>query len=493
MNTQAPHAAAPRSINLLDPRLKALCDAYLLAAQVPGASIAVVVGDRGYHHAYGVKSIVTREPVTAHTAFNIGSCSKAFVSAAMASLVADKLVSWDDPISKFVPEFQLYDAAVTQQATLRDLSGNRLGISRAGLTEFGLDPSHSAEFLLENLRHTAPVCGLRERHTYVNGGHTANALAIGRITGKGFLPTLRERVLAPLGMSSTSGGAAARTELADQAGWHCIDEGRVTAIDTVYTDQYLGGGGMVCSGRDALQWLRLQLNGGLVDGRQVIARDGLLETQQPQIIARPGKDILSLFHPEAHMAAYGLGWAVTDLEGQPMVLHSGGDLGIASMTLMLPKAGIGIASYCNSSGRGTVGLPYALAACLLGLKPRDWKAYFEAAIAAATPPPVASDATPELTLELSRYAGVYSHPADGEIVIEPAGGSLAGDMKRAYRRSFTAVPVGGHRFEMRYDHPEWRGLLAGDKTYLEFGVEDGRAAKLDFVVGPLRREHLRHV
>jgi hypothetical protein len=88
---------------------------------------------------------------------------------------------------------------------------------------------------------------------------------------------------------------------------------------------------------------------------------------------------------------------------------------------------------------------------------------------------------------------VYSHPADGEIVIERAGAGLVGDMKRAYRRSFTAVPVGGHRFEMRYDHPEWRGLLAGDKTYIEFGVEDGRAAKLDFVVGPLRREHRRHV
>lgn len=487
----APRAAAPRSFDLLDPRLKALCDAYLKDAQVPGASVAIVVGDRGYHYAYGVKSIATREPVTANTAFNIGSCSKAFVSAAMACLVADKLVAWDDPISKFVPEFQLYDAAVTKQVTLRDLSGNRLGISRAGLTEFGLDPSHSAEFALEKLRHTAPICGLRERHTYVNGGHTANALAIGRITGKGFVPTLRERVLAPLGMLSTSGGLVARSEVADQAGWHCVDDGQVTAIDTVYSDWYLGGGGMVCSGRDALQWLRLQLNGGQVDGQQVIARDALLETHKPQVITWPGQDILSLFHPGAHMAAYGLGWAVTDLEGQPMVLHSGGDLGIAAMTLMLPKAGIGIASYCNSSGRGTIALPYALAACLLGLKPRDWKAYFEAAAAVAVPPPTQAAATADNTLELSGYAGVFSHPADGDIVIEPTGAGLAGDMTRAYRRSFTALPVGGHRFEMRYDHPEWRGLLAGDKTYLEFGVEDGHAVKLDFVVGALRREHQR--
>ena len=53
----------------------------------------MVRDDKGYHCAYGVKSIVTREPVTAGTAFHIASCSKAFVSAAVASLVADGLVS----------------------------------------------------------------------------------------------------------------------------------------------------------------------------------------------------------------------------------------------------------------------------------------------------------------------------------------------------------------------------------------------------------------
>jgi hypothetical protein len=62
----------------------------------------------------------------------IERCPKAFVSACMASLVADNLMPWDDPISKYVPEFQLYDEAVTRQGTFRDLSGNRLCIPRAG-------------------------------------------------------------------------------------------------------------------------------------------------------------------------------------------------------------------------------------------------------------------------------------------------------------------------------------------------------------------------
>ena len=479
----------PRSLDLLDPRLRLICDAHRQAARVPGASIAVVAGDLGYQYSYGIKSILTGERVTAETSFNIGSCSKAFVSAAVASLVAAGEVSWDDPISRYVPEFRLYDPEVTRQVSLRDLSANRLGIPRAGLTELGLDPALPAEFVFENLRHTPPIHPFRNRHTYVNAGHTANAVAVGRITSKGFIGALRARILEPLGMSGTSGGAAARTERADQAGWHCVADGEVVAIDTVFSDQYLGGGGMVVSGADALQWLRLHLGGGIVGGEQVISREALLETHTPQTAARSGKDILSLFHPEAHMGAYALGWAVTDLEGHPMVIHSGGDFGIAAMTLLFPKAGIGIASYCSTSGRGTIALPYALAACLLGLPTRDWKAYFEAA--SPTAAPTDETATREAPVDLSAYVGVYEHPADGPLVVENSAEVLRCCLNRGYRMAFTAVPAGEHRFAMRFDSPEWRGLMANVRPVLAFTMEEGRATKADWVVEPLHREFHR--
>ncbi len=497
--------SAYRPLDFLDPRLKDLCGAYLQAAGTPGASIAIVAGDRGYHLAYGVKSLRTGEPMTAATAVNIGSCSKAFVSTALASLVADKCVSWDDKISAHVPEFQLYDPAVTQQVTLRDLCANRLGLPRAGLTEFGFAPSQTVQAALQGLRHTPPLCGLRERHTYVNLGHAAAALAIGRITGKGFLATLRERVLAPLGMHSTSGGLAAQTELADQAGWHCVAGGQQVAIDTVYSDWYLGGGGMSVSGADALQWLRLHLNGGLVDGQPIVPREALQETHTPQTVALPGKDIVSLFHPGAHMAAYGLGWAVTELEGHPLLIHSGGDFGIAAMTLLFPRDGIGIAVYCNSSGRGTVPLPYALAACLLGLNVRDWKAYFEAAMppAAAAPlvpavtavSPVTAEqaaALPRDTVSLARYAGRYEHPADGAVEIAVHGGGLKGEFFKGYRTGFTAKPVAPHQFEMAFESAEWQGLTAVEKGMLRFSsAPDGRISQLEWAMGPLARPFLR--
>lgn len=475
----------PASLDLLDPRLRPQCEAILSAGQVPGASIAIVMADQaysGYHLAWGVKSLQSGAPVGLDTSFNIGSCSKAFVSATVASLVADGLCAWDDPISRHVPEFQLYDPAITAMATLRDLSANRLGLSRMGLTEEGLAPRFSSLDLFARLKHTPPAFPFRSRFGYVNAGHAANALAAGRITGKGFLATLRERILEPLGMTGTSGGAVVPDELPDRADWHAVLDGRAVAVDSPFTDQYLGSGSILVSGCDALQWLRLQLNGGRVGGRQIIPNDALTETHRPHSLARPGQDFVSLYYPRAHIAAYALGWAVSDIEGHPVVMHSGSEVGITAMTLLLPRSGIGIAVYCNAAGGrpAALALAHALAATLLGLPPRDWLAFFEAYAAAtanaAEGQPAAPIAAP-LMADLEACAGSYFHPGDGVLDIHVEGGKLAGHLRDAHRWQFTLRPVDEHRFAIEFADPAWRAAVAHEKPALRFVVADGCATQ----------------
>jgi CubicO group peptidase (beta-lactamase class C family) len=469
----------PRSLDFLDTRLRPLCDAILTEACVPGASIAVLAGGMGYHHAYGVKSINTNEPVGAATGFNIGSCSKAFVSATIASLVADGLVNWDDPISTWVPEFKLYDPEITTRVTLRDLSANRIGLSRTGLTEVGLDPSFPAEHIFERLQYTPPAFPFRDRFGYVNAGHTANAVAAGRISGKGFLATLRERILTPLGMTTTSGGSATPSELSDLAGWHVVADGAAVAIDPVFTDQYLASGGMVVSGQDALQWLRFHLGRGLVGGTQVVARDALAECYRPHSVATPGKDILSLFYPEAHMAAYALGWAVSDLEGHHLVAHSGSDIGVTSMTLLLPQSDIGVAVYCNSNGGDPSSLPlaYAIAAMLLGLPPRDWVAYFQGFMPAPLATPTEPVEAAPVPSDLSIYEGSYNHPADGPLEIWREGDGLVGRLRDGYRMTFKLTHSGEHRFTAAFTQTEW-AAMAKSSIDLAFTIKDGRAVQV---------------
>ena len=475
----------PRDLDLLDPRLKPLCDAILAQSRIVGASVAVVADDVAYHYAYGSKSVETGEPVTADTSFNIGSCSKAFASATFAALVGEGLAAWDDTVSNWIPEFQLADPAVSAMVTFRDCSGNRLGLPQLGYTESGLDPAFPAEHILERMRHVPFAFPFRSRFGYVNSGHTVTALAAGKITGKGFLPTLKERILAPLGMTGTSGGASTPIDLADRAGWHLVRDGTVHLVDEVCTDQYLGAGGMSVSGRDAGQWMRLHLNRGLVDGRQVIAADALAETHHPQAVATPGKDLVSLFYPYASMAAYCLGWAMSDLEGHPMVSHAGGDVGIMANTMLFPRSGLGISVYTNTTGVGgaAVTLTYAIAGTLLGLAPRDWDSHLMKALAGAGMgiggghAPVAEP--PALPSDLSVFIGSYANLTDGPLDIWAEGEGLAGSLRHGYRADFTLAPIGPEAFEIHFNAIESRPGFGMPPPQLIFTLEQGRAVSAE--------------
>ena len=81
---------------------------------VPGMAVAIVkdgkvVAAKGY----GVRKLGEPEPVGAKTLFEVASNSKAFTAAALAMLVDEGKIAWDDPVTKHLPGFQMYDAYVT--------------------------------------------------------------------------------------------------------------------------------------------------------------------------------------------------------------------------------------------------------------------------------------------------------------------------------------------------------------------------------------------
>src|SRR5437773_2384010 len=77
---------------------KAARDA-VAAWQFPGMAVAVVQDDKVvFLKAYGAKEIGKPEPVTVDTLFQIGSTTKAFTTTAMAMLVDEKKLDWDDPV-----------------------------------------------------------------------------------------------------------------------------------------------------------------------------------------------------------------------------------------------------------------------------------------------------------------------------------------------------------------------------------------------------------
>jgi CubicO group peptidase (beta-lactamase class C family) len=89
----------------LEERLKEIDEYAAKAGQdwkVPGFAVAIVKDDKVvFAKGYGVRELGKPEPVDKDTLFAVASNTKAFTSAALATLVDEGKISWDDPVTKY--------------------------------------------------------------------------------------------------------------------------------------------------------------------------------------------------------------------------------------------------------------------------------------------------------------------------------------------------------------------------------------------------------
>ncbi len=91
-----------------------------------GVSIAIVEDGRTtLARGWGVRKLGESAPVDAETIFQTGSTGKAMTAAALAVLVDQGKIAWDDPVIKHMPWFRMYDPWVTREITIRDLLVHR--------------------------------------------------------------------------------------------------------------------------------------------------------------------------------------------------------------------------------------------------------------------------------------------------------------------------------------------------------------------------------
>ena len=127
----------------------------LEAFEVPGFGVAIIgAGPEPFIKGYGVRTL-GRPDLDAHTRFAIASNTKAYTVAAMAILVDEGKIGWDEPVIRYLPEFRMYDPAVTQMMTVRDLLCHRSGLALgAGDLLYFPDTTHTAEDALKALPST---------------------------------------------------------------------------------------------------------------------------------------------------------------------------------------------------------------------------------------------------------------------------------------------------------------------------------------------------
>jgi len=407
------------------------------AFDVPGMAVAIVKdGKIVVAKGYGVRKLGDPTPVDEFTKFGIGSNTKAFTTAALATLVDEGKLSWDDPVYQRLPGFVMYDPYVSHEMTIRDLLTHRSGM---GLGEgdllFWPRSTYTREEIIYKLRFMKPASSFRSHYAYDNLLYMTAGQIIPAVTGTSWDDYVREHIFKPLGMSHTNTTNADIKPDDDVAYPHSKVDGKLQVIPFEILDNAAPAGAINSGAADMAKWVQLQLNHGkFVDheGRLFSERSSR-EMWSPQTILPTPDPPPALAGLKANFADYALGWGLHDYHGRKLVGHTGGVGGFVSRVMLIPEENLGVVILTNAEEGGAFdSILYHIIDSYLHLPPTDWIAAFkslkdsEEQEAAETIKKAsasrAADSKPSLPLE--KYAGVYNDAWYGPISIKMENGGL---------------------------------------------------------------------
>ena len=330
------------TIDELDLRLEELThelEAQRRATHVAGLALAIVHGDDViYAKGLGMADVEAQKPATPQTLFAIGSTTKAFTSTLLAMLADEERCNWDDPVTRYVPEFRLAVNAVEEDAevTLRDLLSHRTGFTRMSL--LWASGEASREEILRFASAAKPWAPFRESFYYNNVQYLAAGEVAAKVGGASWDELVEQRFFEPLGMSSSTtrhAVAAADPRMATGYAWNDSDES--FERETFRNIDNVGPAGSINSNvLDMTRWLRFLIHKGEFEGKRLVSRRRLRHTQTRQIDVAPKQD-------------YGMGWFLGRWKRSRELQHGGNIDGFSAMVAFLPKEQLGLVLLTNAS------------------------------------------------------------------------------------------------------------------------------------------------
>nr|WP_314546364.1 serine hydrolase [uncultured Empedobacter sp.] len=316
------------------------------AFDVPGMSIAVIKDGTIVHSkGYGVKSLKTGEKVQSNTNFGIASNSKAFTAAALAILVDEGKIKWDDKVITHIPEFKMYNGYVTKEFTIRDLLTHRsgLGLGAGDLMVWPDGHNFTPKDIISNIQYLKPVSDFRVKYDYDNLLYIIAGVVIERVSGLSWTDFVTKRLLEPIGMTNTAANWHLLKDKKNAIDPHVPIDGKLQVIDRYTNTIFDAAAGIYSNVDDIAKWLQFNLDKGKVNGKQIISEKQMNEMITPQTLQpnRTTPPYNSLFK------AYGLGWQLQDMNGKLEVSHTGGLEGIVTQTMFYPQEKLGIVILTN--------------------------------------------------------------------------------------------------------------------------------------------------
>ena len=317
---------------------------------LPGLSIAIVQDGRPvYLKGFGARVVGEPARVDAHTRFGMMSTTKALTAMAVAMLVDEGKLAWDDPVQKTLPWFQLADADFSRRLTVRDTLRHSAGVG-PDADLLWLRGDLSSRQILERLRELAPAYPPYSSFGYANVMYQLAGELVSVASGMPWDRYVETRIFTPLGMtesSATYAGMLAHHSGNVSAAYFEID-GKLERVGDGSVDSVPAAGAAWSSANDMARWMTFLLAGGEVDGKRLVSEKSFQEMFQPQALVPAGE-----FYPTAqltrpHWMSYGLGWFQQDYRGHYVAMHTGSIDGRVSIIGLMPDANLGVYVFGNA-------------------------------------------------------------------------------------------------------------------------------------------------
>ncbi|HJL61087.1 MAG TPA: serine hydrolase [Pseudomonadales bacterium] len=428
---------------------------------VPGLAIAIVAGgELVYEKGAGYRDIDNSLPMTPDTLFAIGSTTKAMTSTLLGMLADDGKLSWDEPLTEYLPEFRLMDPMITARITPRDLVTHRSGLPRHDSLWYN-NNSVSRKEMINRFEHLELTADLRERFQYNNLMYMTAGYLAGQLYGGTWESALGARLFKPLGMNRSNFSVADSARDENHARPYREKDDKLEEIPFRSIDLIGPAGSVNSSVREMSRWLLFNLNGGRVGDNQLITPAMLKDIHSPHMTTSVEPSAES----RVTQQTYGMGWMVESYRGMKRLQHGGGIDGFITSVMLFPNDNVGLVAFNNRSS-GLPSLVNQMAADrILGLEKVDWTGTahkrMELAKSVARK---AEDAKKEKRIKgtkpshrLSDYIGHYRHEGYGSAMI------TKGEGKRGLR-----VEYNGIQAPLEHAHyDQWQGAdTDGDPSFV---------------------------
>jgi CubicO group peptidase (beta-lactamase class C family) len=380
VNAQSLKITTTRSLSIDFSELDKLVPEELKEKSTPGTVITVISGDQViYQKAFGVANVETGAPMDSQMLFRLGSTTKMFTAAALATLAEQNKINLNEPIGNRIKGLSPRIAKVTADHLLSNSAGFR---DFAATVTSNDDPALGN--MVKSWKDDVFFADEGEIYSYSSAGFWLSGFIVEELHGKPYADAMTDLVFKPVGMERTTLRPFQAITFPFATG-HAVEGGKPVILRPMFNNVAMWPAGSIFSNaKDLSRWVIALLNDGRVDGTQVFSANVIKQMVQHHVPV-----------PGENDSYYGYGLTIFKYHDLEFVGHGGFSRGYGSMIQMVPSRKFAVIVLTNKSGETMRKSLNKATELGLGLK----------LDAPQTPAQIA----PPTESEMNEYVGSYSH------------------------------------------------------------------------------------